>query len=372
MVHDVFISYAKGDRARASELASALDAQGWSVWWDRDIPPGRTFDDVIEEALTQARCVVVLWSAESLKSRWVRAEASAAAERGTLVPALIEAVTIPLEFRRVEAADLRDWHGDRTHPELRQLIDTLDGLIRPDVTRDASPLVRAPKVGPHAKRRLPPWLAIAAAFIAGAGLVYFIAVAGRGGSSAGDAASGTVASGTPSPPSPGDGQRRAPETPGTGASAARSPATPTTGHVNLLSSANGGHLMAAPDDSWRYAIDDDTNNWQYIQAGSGDGVYAFTEEQAATFDTFMMLINDTSALNIKEFELFAGNDTPLGRFQSLGQFQTKNIRLYPSPWQEFRFQPVRARFFKLHVISAWGEGWTTSPKVVEWQLLGRF
>ena len=105
MAHDVFISYAKGDRARASELASALDAQGWSVWWDRDIPPGRTFDDVIEEALTQARCVVVLWSAESLKSRWVRAEASAAAERGTLVPALIEAVTIPLEFRRVEAAE---------------------------------------------------------------------------------------------------------------------------------------------------------------------------------------------------------------------------------------------------------------------------
>jgi hypothetical protein len=146
----VFISYAKGDRARASELASALDAQGWSVWWDRDIPPGRTYDDVIEEALTQARCVVVLWSAESLKSRWVRAEASAAAERGTLVPALIEAVTIPLEFRRVEAADLRDWHGDRAHPELRQLIDTLDQLIRPDVTRDGSPLVRAPKAGPPA------------------------------------------------------------------------------------------------------------------------------------------------------------------------------------------------------------------------------
>ena len=85
--------------------------------------------------------------------------------------------------------------------------------------------------------------------------------------------------------------------------------------------------MAAPDDSWRYAIDDDTNNWQYIQAGSGDGVYTFAEEQAATFDTFMMLVNDTSGLNIKEFELFAGNDTPLGAFQSLGRFQTKNIRL---------------------------------------------
>ena len=120
---------------------------------------------------------------------------------------------------------------------------------------------------------MPAWLTIAAAFIAGAVLVYLIGVAARGGSSTGGAASGTVASGTPSPPAPGDGPGRAPEAPGTGASPARSPATPTTGRVNLLSSANGGHLMAAPDDSWRYAIDDDTNNWQYIQAGSGDGVY---------------------------------------------------------------------------------------------------
>ena len=60
MAHDVFISYAKGDRSRAAELASVLETKGWSVWWDRDIPPGRTFDDVIEEALTGARSVVVL------------------------------------------------------------------------------------------------------------------------------------------------------------------------------------------------------------------------------------------------------------------------------------------------------------------------
>ena len=139
MAHDVFISYAKGDRARAAELASALEANGWSVWWDRDIPPGRTFDEVIEEALTQTRSVVVLWSAESVKSRWVRTEASAAAERGTLVPALIEPVTIPLEFRRLEAADLTVWHGDRNHPEFQQLVETLAGLIQADARRAATP-----------------------------------------------------------------------------------------------------------------------------------------------------------------------------------------------------------------------------------------
>jgi hypothetical protein len=130
--------------------------------------------------------------------------------------------------------------------------------------------------------------------------------------------------------------------------------------------------MAAPNDSWRFAIDDDITGWQYLQAGNGDGVYAFRDDKPATFDTFMMLIDETSPINIKEFELFAGNEAPLGAFDSIGRFHTQNIRLYPSPWQEFKFQPVRARYFRLHVISAWDAAWNAMPKVTEWQLLGSF
>lgn len=51
---EVFISYTSADRDRAKALAEALAAQGWSVWWDRTIPPGRMFDEVIEEALDAA------------------------------------------------------------------------------------------------------------------------------------------------------------------------------------------------------------------------------------------------------------------------------------------------------------------------------
>src|SRR4029078_6476834 len=93
--------------------------------------------------------------------------------------------------------------------------------------------------------------------------------------------------------------RGGPETPRGGSASSHPTMASTHGRMNLLSSANGGQSRAAPDDSCRYAIDDNLDTWQYIQAGSGDGVYAFKDEQAATFDTFMMLVPDTSGLNIK-------------------------------------------------------------------------
>ena len=85
-------------------------------------PPGKSFDEVIEHALDRAQCIVVLWSKTSAASRWVRLEASEGANRGILVPALIEDdVKIPLEFRRLQAAKLADWHGEPGHDQLAML-----------------------------------------------------------------------------------------------------------------------------------------------------------------------------------------------------------------------------------------------------------
>lgn len=119
---DIFISYASEDKEKAGLLAEVLEEQGWSVWWDREIPPGRTFADVIDEALDSSKCVVVLWSKKSILSHWVKTEESEGLKRKILVPALLDEVKMPLEFRLVQAAKLVDWKGKIPYPEVDRLI----------------------------------------------------------------------------------------------------------------------------------------------------------------------------------------------------------------------------------------------------------
>jgi hypothetical protein len=126
---DIFISYAREDQLRAQALASLLGSQGWTVWWDRRIPPGRTYAQVIERELTAARCVVVLWSALSIESDWVQNEAAAGAERRILIPILIEDVRPPFEFRRLQALSLIGWMPGKSRPELAELIAAVAELL---------------------------------------------------------------------------------------------------------------------------------------------------------------------------------------------------------------------------------------------------
>ena len=126
---DIFISYASEDRSRAAMLVSALGEQQLTVWWDRTIPPDKTWDDVIEEAIEQAKCVIVLWTEHSVGSHWVRIEAEDARQRGILVPALLQEAKIPLAFRRIQAARLIGWSGELDHPEFLMLCRAVRDVI---------------------------------------------------------------------------------------------------------------------------------------------------------------------------------------------------------------------------------------------------
>ncbi len=48
---DVFVSYARVDKARVAPIVAAIEAQGWTVWWDPEIAAGQLFDDQIETQL---------------------------------------------------------------------------------------------------------------------------------------------------------------------------------------------------------------------------------------------------------------------------------------------------------------------------------
>jgi len=119
---DIFISYSSPDRTKAKALAEAIQQQGWSVWWDRKIPFGKSFDQVIEQELEAARCVVVVWTNASIASDWVKTEAAEGARRHVLLPVFMDEVKIPLEFRRLQAANLTNWQPGSPNSEFDQLM----------------------------------------------------------------------------------------------------------------------------------------------------------------------------------------------------------------------------------------------------------
>jgi hypothetical protein len=100
-VADIFISYAKADRDLADKLATMLEAEGWTVWWDKSLAAGETYRDEIMKQLAAARAVIAIWTSTSVKSDWVRAEAGRAKADGKLIPVKAPDLTypdIPLPF----------------------------------------------------------------------------------------------------------------------------------------------------------------------------------------------------------------------------------------------------------------------------------
>src|SRR5262245_60976132 len=98
---DIFVSYAKTDRSLASKLVAMLEAEGWSVWWDKSLGAADLYRDEIMKQLALARAVIAIWTPNSIRSDWVRAEAGTAKREGKLIPVKTPDVAyadIPLPF----------------------------------------------------------------------------------------------------------------------------------------------------------------------------------------------------------------------------------------------------------------------------------
>jgi adenylate cyclase len=125
---DVFISYARSTQPQAERIEDALRALGYSVWRDDQLPAHRAYAEVLDERLKAAKAVVVLWSAEAVKSEWVQSEADRARNDRKLVQLKLDATTLPMPFDRIQCANLAGWKGDLDAPGWKKVLASIEEL----------------------------------------------------------------------------------------------------------------------------------------------------------------------------------------------------------------------------------------------------
>ncbi|HEU4651272.1 MAG TPA: TIR domain-containing protein, partial [Croceibacterium sp.] len=163
---DVFISYKAEDRRRIQPLVQALQADGYSVWWDQHIGTGDEWRKTIQSQLDAAKCVIVAWSKHSVgpDGDFVRDEASRAQRRHVYVPVLIDSVEPPLGFGESQATSLRGWRGNPSDSRYQAVL----AAVRRAAGEAGPPPQAVSKPGIH-RRALLAGGAVATALVAGVG-----------------------------------------------------------------------------------------------------------------------------------------------------------------------------------------------------------
>ena len=164
----IFLSYAHEDQAHAQRIVDALAQAGLEAWWDHQIPPGSSWDEVIGKRIEAASVVIVIWSKQSVASNFVKEEAQIAYDAGKLLPAMVDQIEPPMGFRRVQAANLAGWRGDADNPQWRAMLEEVRGRL--------SGAIAAPRPAPARRGKgapILPLLAGAAALVLVAAFVVF-------------------------------------------------------------------------------------------------------------------------------------------------------------------------------------------------------
>jgi adenylate cyclase len=156
-VADVFLSYARPSAAMAGRIAAELREQGYSVWFDEELPAHRAYADMIAAELDAARAVLVLWSDAAVQSQWVRSEANRAREKRNLVQARMDSARLPMPFDQIQCAAL-GWNLDG--PAWRSILTAIDALVSDEpkssarAGQPASPMSCEPSVAVLSLREL--------------------------------------------------------------------------------------------------------------------------------------------------------------------------------------------------------------------------
>lgn len=181
----IFLSYAREDRACAEVLARTLGRAGHDVWWDQRIDSGEEFSAEIEAALAHSDVVLVAWSKNSVTSRWVRDEAAVGGDGGRLVPVSMDGIQPPMGFRQFHTLDLTGWKGAKRDARTAELLHSVERrMSAPKTAEAAAALAEKPRRWRAAGETRTMWTtAVAAVLLAimGAGLWLWTGHARQGG-----------------------------------------------------------------------------------------------------------------------------------------------------------------------------------------------
>ncbi len=139
------------------------------------------------------------------------------------------------------------------------------------------------------------------------------------------------------------------------ATVAKAAAKPKAPADDILAAKNGGVLLAAANDDW-LKLNDGKEDDRAVTYNT-TGIYGFKDGKPATITGVDVLIPEQSEYNVKDFEVFVGDESPTGSFKSVGTFTTQNIKLMQDPYQRFTFEPVTAKYLKFTMNTDWGGGY---------------
>ena len=98
---ELFISYASANLPLVEQIAEFLRARGMFVYWDKELAlEGKQFAPIIDRAINEAQCVLVLWTSE--RTAWVEAEALRAMKTDKFVQFREESEELTVPFNNVQ------------------------------------------------------------------------------------------------------------------------------------------------------------------------------------------------------------------------------------------------------------------------------
>jgi hypothetical protein len=143
-----FLSYNHQDKDEARRLGGQLTFAGARIWFDDwEVQAGDSIPGKVNEALASMDTLLLVWSENANRSKWVRRELETAITRSTeedglrVIPVLLDGTPLPALLRPLKWVDLRDGDLGRAVNEIMGFANDQQRLMAIQGALDESGLV---------------------------------------------------------------------------------------------------------------------------------------------------------------------------------------------------------------------------------------